>query len=349
MEPEVAPTTEPVRSSSALRRWSYLAIGIAAGAVFFYVTARRVDLRAAVAAIYAMHTLWLLPMTVIFLLNIFLRSVRWRLMFPDDSRPSLRHAVDAFLLGRASNNVMPGKLGELVRATVIGRSLPQVGVSGALATVVLEKIIDALVVLLLLGLALLCAPLPSWVAKTGMMMVATFPFLLLALWAMERTDAQLSHTPGLPSPTKAIDRMILLLRKMLRKFSTGLYVLRHAQHFAVLIALTLIIWGGEVVMMYIGLQAFAIAAPVAAALVCLVFLCVGSMLPAAPGLIGTYQLFIVAALQLYAVPETSAFALSVFLNLYAIIITTALGVAAIFLDGGLFNLRQAIAAASRSA
>jgi hypothetical protein len=73
------------------------------------------------------------------------------------------------------------------------------------------------------------------------------------------------------------------------------------------------------------------------------------MLPAAPGLIGTYQLFIVAALQLYAVPETSAFALSVFLNLYAIIITTALGVAAIFLDGGLFNLRQAIAAASRSA
>ena len=84
-----------------------------------------------------------------------------------------------------------------------------------------------------------------------------------------------------------------------------------------------------------------------AAVVSLVFLCVGSMLPAAPGFIGTYQLFIVAALQLYAVSDTSAFALSVFLNLYVIVLTSILGVVAIVLDGGVVNLRQVFAALSK--
>ena len=99
--------------------------------------------------------------------------------------------------------------------------------------------------------------------------------------------------------------------------------------------------------MFLCLQAFSINVPFSAAIVSIVFLCVGSMLPSAPGLIGTYQLFIVSALQLYAVSSTSAFALAVFLNLFVIVMTTVLGLAAVFFEGGLFNLRQLVAAASR--
>jgi glycosyltransferase 2 family protein len=349
METETVPSTVPARSSSPVRRWLYLITGLLVGGIFLYITARKVDLEEAVATIYAINALWLLPLILIFVLNVVLRSVRWRLMFPDDSRPSLRQTIDAFLIGKVANNFMPGKLGEILRASVIGRFIPNVGVSGSLATIVLEKVLDALVILLLLGVALLSAPLPPWVAKAGIALIGIVPALLLALMLVDRVGAQISDSGRADTSVEPIDKLLRLLRGALRKFSTGLYALRNTHHFAMLSALTLIIWGWEVIIMFLCLQAFSIPVPFTAALVSIVFLCVGSMLPTAPGLVGTYQLFIVSALQLYAVSDTSAFALAVFLNLFVIVMTSLLGVAAVFFDGGLFNLRQLIAAASRSA
>ncbi len=348
MQPEAVPSTASTSSSSPLRRWLYLATGLLIGGIFLYITTRKVDLNEAVATISAVNPLWLLPLTLIFVLNTVLRSVRWRLMFPDDSRPSFRHTLDALLIGKVANNVMPGKLGELLRASVIGRFLPSIGVSGSLATIVLEKVIDALAILLLLGMAFLLAPLPPWVASAGIMMLATFPLLLLALLIVDRVDARIPISVRTDVSVALFDKLKTLLRGAVKKFSTGLYALRNTRHFATLIVLTLVIWGWEVVNMVLCLQAFSISVPVAAAIVALVFLCVGSILPSAPGMVGTYQLFIVSALQLYAVSETSAFALAVFLNLYVIVMTSLLGVAAVFFEGGLFSLKQIVAAVSRS-
>ena len=194
MQPEVIQSTEFTSSTSPLRRWLYLFVGLVIGGVFLYVTARNVDLKEAVAAIYAVNPMWLLPLTLFFIFNTVLRSVRWRLMFPDDSRPSFRHTLDAYLIGKVANNVMPGKLGELLRASVIGKFLPAIGVSGSLATIVLEKVIDALAILLLLGLALLLAPLPPWIVNAGLMMIITFPLLLIVLLFVQRVDGRIFHS-----------------------------------------------------------------------------------------------------------------------------------------------------------
>lgn len=349
MELQVAQPGKTTQSSSPIRRWLYLLTGLLIGGVFLYLTARNVDLHEVMGAIYAIKSWWLLPLTLIYILNVALRGVRWRLMFPDESRPSLRHAVDAFLIGKVGNNFMPGRIGELLRAGVVGRLLPKVGLSGSLATIVVEKMFDAFAILILLGVALLSAPLPLWVNNAGISMIVTFPALLLALWVMDRAGARSMYSSGTDSTAGVINRAKGLVFAIFQKFSTGLYALRTVQHFALLSAITLLIWFGEVIVMLICLQAFSISVPFMAAVVSLVFLCVGSMLPAAPGFIGTYQLFIVAALQLYQVSETNAFALSVFLNLYVIVMTSILGVVAVLIDGGLVNFRQVFASASKKA
>lgn len=343
MDPEFDQSPNAITPSSRRRRWMYLLGGLFVGAFFLYLTARNVDLNEAMKAIYAIDSIWLLPLTLIYVINIVLRSLRWQLMFPDESRPSLRYAIDGFLIGKVGNNFMPGRLGELLRANILGRLLPKVGLSGALATVVLEKIFDALAVLILLGVVLLSAPVPPWVANAGIIMIAIFPALLLVLLIVDRADSRIAYAHSRSSSTGVFGKLMGFVLGILQKFSTGLFALRTVQHFTLLSVLTLVIWGWEVVVMYLCLQAFSISVPFMAAVVALVFLCVGSMLPAAPGLIGTYQLFIVAALQLYAVSDTSAFALSVFLNMYVIAMTTLLGLVAILLDGGLVNLRQIFA------
>lgn len=327
---------------SHVRRWLYMLSSVLIGALFLYLTARNVDLEQALATIYAINGWWIMPLTLVYILTFILRGLRWQLMFPDESRPSLRHAIDAFMIGRVCNNFLPGRLGELIRATVMGKILPRVGLSGSVATIVLEKIFDAFAVLVLLGVALFFAPLPPWLSNAGLAMIIVLPAMLLALVIVDKADAHISHPSEGATSAGIIVRLMAFVRQILQKFSTGLFALRTAHHFTLLSALTLFIWGWEVIILFICLQAFSIPVPFTAALVTLVFLCVGSMLPAAPGFIGTYQLFIVAALQLYSIPDTNAFALSVFLNLYVIILTLILGVVAILLEGGIFNLKQVL-------
>ena len=346
MDPD---STESGRRASSFRRWAYMLVGIILGATFLYIAARNIDLDEAMAAIYAIDKVWVIPFTIIWMLNILLRSFRWQYMFPDDSRPSLRYALDAFVLGKVGNNFMPGRLGEVVRASVIGKFYPRVGLSGSLATVMVEKILDSLVILLMLGIALLSAPLPEWITRAGMWLIVFFSILLLVLWFISKAhEREAFESEGSPADT-ALAKLRGLVLRLVSKFSTGLHTLRAAHHFTLSGILTLVIWAGEAAMMFTLIMAFSIPAPFMAAVVAVVFLCIGGMLPNAPGFVGTYQLFIVAALQLYGVPETDAFALSIFMNLYVIILTSVVGVLVFVADGGIVNIRQVLAASARKA
>ncbi|MFT4613994.1 MAG: hypothetical protein ACI9NT_001136 [Bacteroidia bacterium] len=329
-------------------RWFYMLFGIGIGVLFLYLTIRNVDLGEAMATIAAVDPIWVLPVAIVYLLNLALRCRRWQLLFPDNDRPSLRYATDAYMIGRLANNFMPGKLGEIIRAAVLGRFLPEVGITGALATVVVEKILDALIIIALLGLALLVAPVPEWVGRTGLVMIIVFPSALVALVFLDRAQHRFKTGKEPAKGALLRSRLAHSVRGALHRFSTGLYAIRTAQHFTMVSAMTLSIWVLEAIVLYICFQAFELSAPPAAALVTLVFLCAGSMLPSAPGFIGSYQLFIVSALQLYNIPETSAFAMAVFINVFIIVLTTALGMMAIMMDGGMINLRQLMATARSS-
>lgn len=327
------------------RSWLYMLCGIGIGTLFLYLTMRNVNLGEAMDTIAAINIIWILPITFVYLLNLMLRCWRWQLLFPDNDRPSLRYTTDAYMIGRLSNNFMPGKLGEVIRAVALGRFLPTVGTTGALATVVIEKILDAFIVIALLGIALLVAPLPEWVGNTGLVMIIAFPGILIALLLLDRSTHRFTSTDAPTNDSPAGVRVVHAVRGAVQRFTTGLYAIRDAQHFTMVSAMTLGIWLLEALVLYICFLAFDIAAPPAAALVTLVFLCTGAMLPAAPGFIGSYQLFIVSALQLYNVSETSAFAMAVFINVLVIALTTGLGVMAIMTEGGMVNLRQLVASA----
>ena len=97
---------------------------------------------------------------------------------------------------------------------------------------------------------------------------------------------------------------------------------------------------------FLLMHAFSIDAPYMAAVITLIFLCIGAMVPSAPGFIGTYQLFIVAGMHIYGVPETQAFALSLFLNLYAFVVPFLLTLVVVILEDGVINFRQILDSAS---
>ncbi|NQX89576.1 MAG: flippase-like domain-containing protein [Halioglobus sp.] len=324
------------------RQWMYMATGVFFGGVFFYLAARNANLSEALALIYTIDAFWIMPFTVIWLFNVLLRSFRWQYMFPDESRPSFRHALDGFVLSKVGNIFLPGRLGEVLRAGVIGRFYPRVGLSGSLATVVVEKILDSFAILAMLGVALFFAPLPDWITQAGTWLIVGFSFLLLVLWGISRTGSGATLESILPNANGLVLRIKTFLLGLIVKFSSGLHTLRAAHHFTFSVFLTVIIWAGESAMLFALIKAFSISAPFTAAVVGMVFLCIGGMLPTAPGFVGTYQLFIVAALQIFGVPETDAFALSLFMNLYVIFLVATTGALVFMAAGGMINVRQLV-------
>ncbi|NND69930.1 MAG: hypothetical protein HKN19_20230, partial [Halioglobus sp.] len=125
-----------------------------------------------------------------------------------------------------------------------------------------------------------------------------------------------------------------------RKFSSGLHTLRGGRRFTASSLMTVGVWMLETLIIYLCFLAFAIDLGPGAAMVTLALLTAGSILPSAPGFIGTYQLFVVSALSLYGIEETNSFAMSVFLNILVVSLTSTLGIIALLLEGGLVDFRR---------
>ena len=336
---------QPVRVLLTYQRWLYLFVGSCIGGTFFYLAARNIDLDKALVLIYNINAAWLLPFTVCWLVVLFLRGMRWRIMFPDNTRPSLRHALDGVIIGKVANNLIPARLGEFVRASIVGRLYPQVGLTGCFATIVIEKTFDVLAILAMLGIALFFAPLPDWIVNAGMWLVLVFSLLLLVLWGIGRVE--LSELAKPAHSANYVSRIKSTFYVVTQKFSFGLHSLRSLQHFSPCAFLTLLIWGFETFTFFLLMQAFSIDAPYMAAVIALLFLCIGAMIPSAPGFIGTYQLFIVAGMQIYGVPETQAFAFSLLLNLYVLVVPFLLAFVIVIMDDGVINFRQIFDSASK--
>ena len=183
-------------SSNRWRRYLGALLCVAVSGVFLYLAARKADFFEVHRALAAIDLRWLVPIIVISLaisgcvpsggLGCFHRS-------PGRQCGS---AFSAFMIGALTNNFVPGRLGDVARAGMIGRLVPAIGSSGAFATVVLEKVVDGLMLLALLGVAFLVAPLPVWLAKTGVIGSLVFLGSLLLLlssqcsWQSEQNEVR---------------------------------------------------------------------------------------------------------------------------------------------------------------
>lgn len=299
------------------RPWLRLLLGISLAAAFFYLAVRNLDLAQAGSLLLSIDLSGLFSILILSLLVLGLRVWRWQLMFPVDSRPGGRAAFCAFVLGSFGNCVMPGRLGDLVRVQLVAAHVPVTGTGGALATVVLEKAMDGLAVLVLLAITFSFAPLPKWLVQAGLI-GATAIAAVLAILILVAKQWSIRRLPDAAAGRTWLEKLLITARQLILGFAKGLEVIMNLRQFAALLLFGLIIWISECLVVYFSFRLFDIHVPIAAAVVTIVFLAVGTMLPAAPGFIGTYQFFVISALTLYGISETLGLAVSIFMNLLSI-------------------------------
>lgn len=173
-------------------------VGLVISGIFIFLAFRKVDFHEMWTTLIQANYLWLVPALIFMFVSHWLRAIRWR-YFLDHIKPVKTHPLfSALMIGYAANNVFPLRLGEVLRAYAIGRS-EGISKSSALATVIVERLIDVLSLLAILAVTVLLISQRPGIAShddivliknSGYIIFAiTMALIVLLIFLMEKTEA----------------------------------------------------------------------------------------------------------------------------------------------------------------
>jgi glycosyltransferase 2 family protein len=329
-------TESPQRKSWLLdlRVWGGLVV--TGGCVAYAL--RGVPLREVATAVREVDFLPLLLLSAPFhVLSVWLRALRWRHLTEPIAPLSRGSLFRATSIGFAVNNLLPLRIGELVRVWALARE-HGVSAGAVLGTVVLERMLDVASVLLLAVGAL------AWLGTGGegggvlqqgsrlLIPVAVAPLLgLLVLRVAPDPTIRLAVFCLRPFPAAFAS----FGERALRSFISGLGALRGGRHLVWIALHSLTIWlVASTVPLLVGLWAFGVelGGPLDTLLTSWVLLGaigVAVAIPSAPGFVGPYQLAFSAVLVRYGVEPAEALAMGVLVWLAFWLTLTGLGLLAL--------------------
>jgi uncharacterized protein (TIRG00374 family) len=285
-----------------------LAVGIVSSAIFLWLAARGIDWAQFSAALHQTRWVYLVPGVFFTMLGHFSRAVRWKYMMAPVKECTIRPLWAATAIAFMVNNLLPARLGELVRAFVIGRS-QNVSRSASFATIVYERVVDVFVLIILLWFCLVRISGPEWLARSAEILVAFNLALFLLLWSMVRWRARfraLIAKAVRPFPHETRERMHVSADS----FVVGLGVVSRPAAALPIGVLSIAVWGCAIAGVWFCLLAFDLQLPPLTSVLLIVLISLGSMIPSAPAFLGTLQYACVIGLGLYGVDRSSALAYS---------------------------------------
>jgi len=263
------------------------------------------------------------------LLTTLLRSWRWLYLLAPVRSVGVARLFSANSIGFMANMIFPARLGEFVRAYVLGRN-SRFSASTAFATIVVERLYDGFSVLCMLVVVTLFTPLPltedvrRLLRLGGWLSFLLYVVLLGFLFLLRRK----------PEPARAVMDKTLFwtsarlrhrVRDLMDSFSLGLRVLGSPGHSLGVGLLSAILWVFYAFIDYVILAFFGLQIPVAGLFLLIVFQAFGVMLPSSPGFVGTYHAATVAGLTLMGISKTLALSVSIVMHAMLVLPTVAIG------------------------
>jgi hypothetical protein len=329
------------RSGFSVMKSGRFLLGLAMSGLFIAVFLYRVDLgemgHALATADYRM-----IPLAVVFYLFAFVwRTLRWRAILRPLGRFRFARLWPVIMVGYAANNLLPVRLGELVRAYYLGER-EGASKTSALATILVERVFDGLALLFLLAVASLFVPVGDLLRGVGeqvhvnglvLLLGMSVPFFivcgaLVALAAWPRLAARV-----VPRLVRWLPRRLgAATAGLAERFVVGLSALRTPQRFFIIFSLSVALWLSEAMMYFVLAFSFNIDATFASwtSLVAVVVMTVamsnlGSAIPTSGGSVGPFEFFAQATLVSFGVGAATASAYAVIVHATQLVPITLLG------------------------
>ena len=185
-----------------MKRKLQLAAGILISAIAIWFSMRDVDPTAVWHALRGANYVGFAAAVATTLLGFWLRALRWRSLISSPRRLSIESLFSATMIGFMANNVLPLRLGEFVRPWALARR-EKLSRSTLFATVVVERAVDMITLLAILGIALMIHPI-SAATEAGRMVQAGAGVLVTACIVLTLFVVALERQPRLAQGAVAL-------------------------------------------------------------------------------------------------------------------------------------------------
>lgn len=294
-----------------MRRWQFW-IGLGISAVLVWVAVRGLRLSEVLQALREANFLWIIPGVAVYFIAVWARAWRWHYLLRPLKKISTSEMFPVVSIGYMGNNIYPARAGEVLRAFVLRRE-QRVPVSASLATIIVERALDGLVMLafVFVNLGRLAEvagdskfagsiqSLAFWgaigftLAMVAFLLMAFFPKATLTFvgWLLSRLTPIRIREPVL---------------QLAEKFLGGLAALRSPLDVVMVLATSIVIWLLETGKYWFVMYAFHFRVSFFALMLMNGIVNLATTIPSAPGYIGTFDAPGIAVLEAFGVPSGTA-------------------------------------------
>ena len=312
-----------------MKRTIFLVVGILISVVSLYFALRGFDWNDLVDAMSNVQYGWLLLMLTPYILTFMTKVWRWRVLFhPDESRYSISTLFSCLMISYVP---LPFRAGEVARGAVFS-ARTDTPVTRVLSTILVEKVLDVLTLLLFLGISLPFVGLPSDLQGPATLLGSVFLVLtivLLVLVIRPELMRRLARLVERMLPTRfahRVDEATEHALQGLAPLSNPIVALR-------LVLWSITTWGVNSVALYCLLRAFNLDVPPMAAVMLMVATNLGMAVPSAPGYVGPFEFVVVSVLTLLNIPKGAAQSFALVYHVVGLVPVAIIGIISVFTQG----------------
>lgn len=298
-------------------------LGLSVSALFLGLLLWQAHPRQILDALGQANYIWLIPAVLVFFVELWVRAIRYQHIVKT-LRPARASGLFPILvIGNMANNLLPLRIGELVRAYMIGERY-NLSKMAALGTGVVERLFDGLTLLALLAGAVFVLGASGAIHDITLTAVAIFALALAAFVGClaspdgsERLLARLAR----PLPQHWGDRCVGLGVS----FIEGLRSLRHPDAIAWVVATSFLCWLLEIVVFTCVGQAFNLDVSFGYFVMAVSAANLALAAPSSPGGTGLFEWVAMQVMLLAGVDEPSAAAYALAAHVTVLLPATLLG------------------------
>lgn len=293
-----------------MKKWQFW-FGVLISVLFIWLAVRGLKLSEFWEAVKQANYWWLLPGIAVYFVGVWVRAWRWHYLLGPIKKIPTRTMFPITTIGYMGNNIYPARAGEVLRAVILKRK-EGVSVSASLATIIVERIFDGVVML-----AFVFVNLPELakltgssgfagniqqvaIIGTGVFIGALIVFLLAAMFPQVTMKVALWFIRFLP------ERFHEQVTNLTNRFLEGLASLRSPLNVLMVFFTSVIIWLLETGKYWFVMHAFNFSVSFFALMLMNGIVNLATTIPSAPGYIGTFDAPGIAVLTAYGVEQSVA-------------------------------------------
>jgi uncharacterized protein (TIRG00374 family) len=308
-----------------------IVLALAAGLVALFL--HNVDLWGVASNIVRARPEWLALSLATMIVNLSLRALRWQYLLEPLGHTTFASSFRATAVGFAASSILPARAGEVIRPYFLARQSRHSGdggdrmsATGAFATIILERLLDVVTVLVLLA---------SYVFVFGRDLERTNPSVFAGVkWAGATAAAGslaalvilfvLAGDPQRLGRTMTRLEQVLpstlagLIARIAEKFARGLGAIRRPGRLLVALAWSFPLWLSIAAGIWCVAVAFRFPVPFTGSFLLIALLVIGVAVPTPGAIGGFHEAFRIGATMFYGAPDEAAVGAAIVLHLFSI-------------------------------